>query len=132
MTIELRDYRELPEDEPFDKIASIGMFEHVGRAYLPEYFAKLHRLLKPGGLLMNHGITAAGTRNDQLGAGMGDFIERYIFPGGELLHVSHVHRGDGRGGARAARSREPAPALREDALGLERRPRVAALAGAAT
>jgi len=90
VTMELRDYRELPEDEPFDKIASIGMFEHVGRAYLPEYFAKLRRLLKPGGLLMNHGITAAGTRNHQLGAGMGDFIERYIFPGGELLHVSKV------------------------------------------
>ena len=90
VTMELRDYRELPEDQPFDKIASIGMFEHVGRAYLPEYFAKLRRLLKPGGLLMNHGITAAGTRNHQLGAGMGDFIERYIFPGGELLHVSKV------------------------------------------
>lgn len=90
VTMELCDYRELPEDQPFDKIASIGMFEHVGRAYLPEYFAKLRRLLKPGGLLMNHGITAAGTRNHQLGAGMGDFIERYIFPGGELLHVSKV------------------------------------------
>jgi len=90
VTMELRDYRELPEAQPFDKIASIGMFEHVGRAYLPEYFAKLRRLLKPGGLLMNHGITAAGTRNHQLGAGMGDFIERYIFPGGELLHVSKV------------------------------------------
>jgi cyclopropane-fatty-acyl-phospholipid synthase len=90
VTMELRDYRELPEDEPFDKIASVGMFEHVGQAQLPDYFAKIHRLLKPGGLLMNHGITAAGTRNDQLGAGMGDFIERYIFPGGELLHVSKV------------------------------------------
>jgi cyclopropane-fatty-acyl-phospholipid synthase len=90
VTMELRDYRDLPEDEPFDKIASVGMFEHVGLALLPEYFAKLHRLLKPGGLLMNHGITAGGTRNDRLGAGMGEFIERYIFPGGELLHVSKV------------------------------------------
>jgi cyclopropane-fatty-acyl-phospholipid synthase len=90
VTMELCDYRDLPETEPWDKIASIGMFEHVGRAQLPTYFHKLHRLLKPGGLLMNHGITAGGTRNDQLGAGMGDFIERYIFPGGELLHVSHV------------------------------------------
>jgi cyclopropane-fatty-acyl-phospholipid synthase len=90
VTMALRDYRELDEHEPFDKIASVGMFEHVGRALLPEYFAKLRRLLKPGGLLMNHGITAAGTRNHQLGAGMGDFIERYIFPGGELLHVSKV------------------------------------------
>jgi cyclopropane-fatty-acyl-phospholipid synthase len=90
--MELLDYRSLPEDEPYDRIASIGMFEHVGRARLPEYFAKIRRLLKPGGLLMNHGITAGGTRNAQLGAGLGDFIERYIFPGGELLHVSHVLR----------------------------------------
>jgi cyclopropane-fatty-acyl-phospholipid synthase len=92
VVMELRDYRALPEDEPFDKIASVGMFEHVGRARLPEYFAKMRRLLRPGGLLLNHGITAAGTRNAQLGAGLGDFIERYIFPGGELLHVSHVMR----------------------------------------
>jgi cyclopropane-fatty-acyl-phospholipid synthase len=86
----LLDYRDLPEDEPFDKIASVGMFEHVGRANLPRYFDKIRRLLRPGGLLLNHGITAGGTRNTQLGAGIGDFIERYIFPGGELLHVSHV------------------------------------------
>jgi cyclopropane-fatty-acyl-phospholipid synthase len=92
VTMELRDYRDLPESEPFDKIASIGMFEHVGQALLPHYFRKIYNLLKPGGLLMNHGITAGGTRNDQLGAGMGDFIERYIFPGGELLHVSNVLR----------------------------------------
>ena len=90
VTMTLCDYRDLPETERFDKIASVGMFEHVGRAPLPGYFARLHGLLEPGGLLMNHGITAGGTRNDRLGAGMGDFIERYIFPGGELLHVSHV------------------------------------------
>jgi cyclopropane-fatty-acyl-phospholipid synthase len=88
--MQLLDYRDLPEDEPFDKIASIGMFEHVGRARLPGYFAKLRHLLAPGGLLMNHGITAGGTRNRELGAGIGSFIERHIFPGGELLHVSHV------------------------------------------
>jgi cyclopropane-fatty-acyl-phospholipid synthase len=90
VTMELRDYRDLPEEDPWDKIASVGMFEHVGHAQLPAYFAKVYRLLKPGGLLMNHGITAGGTGNDQLGAGMGEFIERYIFPGGELMHVSHV------------------------------------------
>ncbi len=90
VTMELRDYRELPETDPYDKIASVGMFEHVGHALLPAYFGKIRRLLAPGGLLMNHGITAGGTRNEQLGAGMGDFIERYIFPGGELEHISHV------------------------------------------
>jgi cyclopropane-fatty-acyl-phospholipid synthase len=88
----LLDYRHLGPDERFDKIASIGMFEHVGRANLARYFATLQRLLRPGGLLLNHGITAGGTRNAQLGAGIGRFIERYIFPGGELLHVSHVLR----------------------------------------
>ncbi len=88
--IALLDYRALPEDQPFDKIASIGMFEHVGRARLGTYFEKLHRLLAPGGLLMNHGITAGGTANPELGAGIGDFVERRIFPGGELLHVAPV------------------------------------------
>jgi cyclopropane-fatty-acyl-phospholipid synthase len=86
----LLDYRDLPEDAPFDRIASIGMFEHVGRNRLPAYFAKLHRLLQPGGLIMNHGITAGGVRYAQLGAGLGDFMEKYIFPGGELAHVSRV------------------------------------------
>jgi cyclopropane-fatty-acyl-phospholipid synthase len=84
----LQDYRELQVQEPFDKISSIGMFEHVGRAQMPTYFATLRRLLKPGGLAMNHGITAGGVDNTELGAGMGEFIDRYIFPGGELLHVS--------------------------------------------
>jgi len=90
--MKLLDYRHLDAEAPFDKIASIGMFEHVGRANLPRYFAKIRSLLRPGGLLLNHGITAGGTRNAQLGAGIGEFIERYIFPGGELLHVSHVLR----------------------------------------
>lgn len=88
--IELRDYREQDESRPFDKISSVGMFEHVGRANMTGYFSKIHRLLAPGGLVLNHGITAGGLDNMQLGAGMGDFIEKYIFPGGELLHVSDV------------------------------------------
>jgi len=88
--MELRDYREMAEDQPFDKISSVGMFEHVGQANMNAYFGKIMRLLAPGGLVMNHGITAGGLENRQLGAGMGDFIEKYIFPGGELLHISAV------------------------------------------
>lgn len=88
--IELRDYRDMPEDQPFEKISSVGMFEHVGYTNMSSYFEKIMRLLVPGGLVMNHGITAGGLENRQLGAGMGDFIEKYIFPGGELLHVSAV------------------------------------------
>lgn len=86
--IELRDYRDLEEAQPYDKIASVGMFEHVGRAHLQEYFAKLSRLLRSGGLLMNHGITAGAPDHHHLGAGLGSFIEKYIFPGGELMHTS--------------------------------------------
>ena len=90
VSMQLVDYRSVDESEPFDKIASVGMFEHVGRAQLPAYFAKIMRLLVPGGLFLNHGITAGGTKNHSLGAGLGEFTERYIFPGGELEHVSHV------------------------------------------
>ena len=88
--VELRDYRDLAEDQPFNKISSVGMFEHVGRENMTAYFEKVLRLLTPGGMALNHGITAGGLENRQLGAGMGDFIEKYIFPGGELLHVSAV------------------------------------------
>lgn len=88
--MELRDYRDMAEDQPFNKISSVGMFEHVGSAHMDAYFAKIMHLLTPGGLVLNHGITAGGIENRQLGAGMGNFIEKYIFPGGELLHVSAV------------------------------------------
>jgi len=90
--VELLDYRKLDTDKPFDKISSIGMFEHVGSVNMPTYFRKIYALLKPGGLVMNHGITSGQLDYTQLGAGMGDFIEKYIFPGGELLHVTHVLR----------------------------------------
>ncbi|HEY9207546.1 class I SAM-dependent methyltransferase [Acidovorax soli] len=88
--MQLCDYRELQAGQPFDKVASVGMFEHVGRAKMNAYFVAVRNLLRPGGLLLNHGITAGGVDNVQLGAGMGDFIEQYIFPGGELLHASAV------------------------------------------
>lgn len=90
LSIHLCDYRQFQADSPFDKIASVGMFEHVGRAHMTAYFQTVRRLVKPGGLILNHGITAGGTRNSQLGGGMGDFIEKYIFPGGELLHIGDV------------------------------------------
>ena len=88
--IELCDYRDLPKGRTFDKIASVGMFEHVGHANMDAYFSKVMQLLAPGGLVLNHGITAGDLQYRQMGAGMGDFIEKYIFPGGELLHVSAV------------------------------------------
>jgi len=88
--VRLMDYRELKTDRPFDKIASIGMLEHVGRANMGLYLRDVHDLLAPGGLTLQHGITAGQLDYKQLGAGMGEFIEKYIFPGGELLHVTHI------------------------------------------
>lgn len=88
--VRLMDYRDMPENEPFDKVASVGMFEHVGRKNLPQYFAKIYRLLKPGGLVLNHGITLNSPDQDELGSDIGEFIDDYVFPGGELVHVSRV------------------------------------------
>lgn len=90
--VRLLDYRDMPEDESFDKIASVGMFEHVGRQNLPVYFSKIQRLLRPGGLVMNHGITTNSLEGAQLGSGIGEFVDQYVFPGGELMHVSTVVR----------------------------------------
>ena len=91
--VELRDYLDLPEDRLYDKIASIGMFEHVGIRNYPRYFGKIRRLLKPGGLVLNHGITHNWPGASSLGSGIGDFIEQYVFPGGQLAHVSRVIQG---------------------------------------
>lgn len=110
--IEMRDYRDL-EKESFDKIVSVGMFEHVGRTHLPEYFAQVYHLLKPGGLFLNHGIARCGQPAD-LGLlkgldgrsrlasagqsyferkvlGLGSFSQHYIFPDGELVPVSEAN-----------------------------------------
>jgi len=84
-TVELRDYRELA-DSTFDKISSIGMVEHVGRSRLPEYFQKAYALLRPGGLFLNHGI--ADQNPGRRGYKSGGFMERFIFPDGELLPIS--------------------------------------------
>ena len=91
--VELRDYLDLPEDTLYDKIASVGMFEHVGIARFPRYFGKIRRILKPGGLVLNHGITHNPLGAETVGSGMGDFVDEYVFPGGELAHVAKVIEG---------------------------------------
>jgi cyclopropane-fatty-acyl-phospholipid synthase len=88
--VRLMDYRDVPEDQPFDKIASVGMFEHVGKRNLPAYFGKVHRLLRPGGVVLNHGITTNSLDDAELGSGIGEFVDQYVFPGGELVHVARV------------------------------------------
>jgi len=86
--IRLQDYRDVAES--FDKIASVGMFEHVGLNNLRLYFGKIRKLLKDGGLALNHGITSTDPENGASPYGAGDFIEKYVFPHGELPHIGLV------------------------------------------
>jgi cyclopropane-fatty-acyl-phospholipid synthase len=84
----LLDYRDLRGEGCFDKIASVGMFEHVGVKNLPEYFGTVRRLLREQGLFLNHGITGMNPHSSAVGMGAGEFIDRYVFPHGELPHLS--------------------------------------------
>lgn len=84
----LCDYRDLSPSVTFDKIASVGMIEHVGLKNLPVYFSAVYRLLKNEGLVLTHGITTSDVNNRWIGMGAGEFIDRYVFPDGELPHVS--------------------------------------------
>jgi cyclopropane-fatty-acyl-phospholipid synthase len=90
--IEIRrqDYREIAGEAIFDRIVSVGMYEHVGIANLPLYFSSIARLLRPGGLALNHGITAADRDGKAQGPPGGEFIDRLVFPGGEVPHISRV------------------------------------------
>jgi cyclopropane-fatty-acyl-phospholipid synthase len=79
------DYRELIDD-PFDKVVSVGMYEHVGRAELGRYVSTVRRLTAPGGLFLNHGIARLASTQ----GGRDTFINRYIFPDGELHPVAAI------------------------------------------
>ncbi|VXC47719.1 putative fatty acid methyltransferase [Massilia sp. 9I] len=92
----LQDYRDV--DGQFDRITSVGMFEHVGVQHLSEYFSRVNRLLAPGGVVMNHGITTTNVDNGATPYGGGEFIDQYVFPHGELAHLSTVVRAMQEGG----------------------------------
>jgi cyclopropane-fatty-acyl-phospholipid synthase len=96
--VRLQDYRDLEESEAFDKIVSVGMYEHVGRANMGTYFEKLRRALKTDGLVLNHGITTTNPDGRSNGPIGGTFIDRFVFPGGELPHLSQVVNQIGRHG----------------------------------
>lgn len=88
--IRLEDYRDL--HGRFDRITSVGMFEHVGAKHLHDYFSKLRLLLDDDGIVMNHGITTTDPHDGESAWGAGEFIDRYVFPHGELEHISTVLR----------------------------------------
>lgn len=82
--IEVCDYRDLEEGLLFDKIVSVGMFEHVGEERLPEYFSGAWQRLMPGGAFLISGISASATEHRQGPS----FIDRYVFPDGDLVPIS--------------------------------------------
>ncbi len=93
--IRVQDYRDVA-DGPFDAISSIGMFEHVGLAKLGTYFEALRGLLRPGGRLLNHGISSPPRASEPILSKLrrrhriSPFIQRYVFPDGELHEVGEV------------------------------------------
>src|SRR5689334_24584588 len=66
------------------------MYEHVGLRNMPVYFGTIERLLRTGGAALNHGITVGDPDGRAMGPAGGEFIDRYVFPGGELPHLSRV------------------------------------------
>ena len=82
--VEIADYRDIDHDQQYDKIVSVGMFEHVGEALLPEYFRRASDLLRPGGVFLNHGIAHSATYRRQGPS----FVDRYVFPDGDLVPIS--------------------------------------------
>nr|WP_279342383.1 cyclopropane-fatty-acyl-phospholipid synthase [Geotalea sp. SG265] len=84
-SVKVCDYRDMNDTAGFDKVVSVGMFEHVGQRRLSEYFRRAWDLLHPGGAFLNHGIASSLGHPQPKGP---SFIDRYVFPDGELLPVS--------------------------------------------
>jgi cyclopropane-fatty-acyl-phospholipid synthase len=91
VTIELRDYSTL--EDTYDKIASIGMFEHIGLANMPKYFQKINSLLRDRGILLNHGISRHAKPTRRAARKIRPerrLLLKYIFPGSEIDNVGHT------------------------------------------
>lgn len=97
--IRLQDYRDIQGQ--FDRITSVGMFEHVGKDNLVDYFGRIHDLLKDDGVAMNHGITATDPDSGEVPLDGSGFMDRYVFPQGELPHISMVLNTMAKGGLEA-------------------------------
>jgi cyclopropane-fatty-acyl-phospholipid synthase len=97
--IRLQDYRDV--QGKFDRITSVGMFEHVGLKHLQAYFARIRELLADEGWVLNHGITSTDAHDKETSYGGGRFIDRYVFPQGELPHIATVLKTMQQGGLEA-------------------------------
>lgn len=87
--VELRDYRSLNELGGFDKLVSVGMFEHVGENKLPMYFQHAYELLRTGGMFLNNGIALRVSEPKPKGP---NFMSRYVFPDGDLVPINATLR----------------------------------------
>jgi cyclopropane-fatty-acyl-phospholipid synthase len=102
--VEIMDYRDLDLAQPFDKIAAIGITEHVGERRLPDFFRRVQALLKPGGLFLNHCICWRGDSRrwrralEQFRFIRQNFILRYVFPDLDLVPPDVIVRAAGRAG----------------------------------
>ncbi|MBI1734942.1 MAG: class I SAM-dependent methyltransferase [Candidatus Rokubacteria bacterium] len=85
--VEYRDVRDLPADARYDKIAAVGVIEHVGIANYPAFFGRVHAMLAPGGLYLNHGITHGFHWKPTTQT---EFLKRYVFPNGELASLTET------------------------------------------
>ncbi len=89
-----QDYRDIDPGQPYDKIVSVGMVEHVGREKLDGYFRSIYQALKPGGLFLNHAIATHRQRSDTWFENTflqrGQFIQKYVFPDGELVWIGEM------------------------------------------
>jgi cyclopropane-fatty-acyl-phospholipid synthase len=85
--VQLRDYREIDATEGFDKLASVGMLEHVAEAALPDYFGHAWRLLRPGGVFLAHGMGVSPAAGRHAG---GSFIRSYVFPDYSLVPIASL------------------------------------------
>ena len=86
--VEVRDYRDLSAPESFDRIVSVGMFEHIGQSHLPEYFEHVWKLLRTGGVFLNHGIASSAIFRRKGPS----FIDKYVFPDGGLVPIGTTIR----------------------------------------
>jgi cyclopropane-fatty-acyl-phospholipid synthase len=82
-----RDLYELTADGRYDKVSALGVIEHMGVANYPRYFGHVRGLLRPGGLFLNQGITHRTTSPRTSGMA---FLDRYVFPGGDLASLEHT------------------------------------------
>lgn len=97
--IRLQDYRDI--DGSYDRITSVGMFEHVGLKHMQGYFSRISSLLAEHGVAMNHGITTTDVDHGTAPYGGGEFIGKYVFPHGELAHIGQVLKTMQQGGLEA-------------------------------